>query len=88
MTFFTLFSDRHIRLKAASWHILNILHEYAVNGICTLSIDDISFLSGYCPASVKTATRQLIEAEIIRVKRQPPDRRNSYEVSHVSQTSA
>ncbi len=88
MTYYPFLSDRQRRLKGASGYILQILREHAVDGVCTLSIDALSSLSGYCPASVKIATRKLIEAEIIRVKRQPPDRRNSYEVTYVSQTSA
>ena len=88
MTHSAITSHHPQPLKHASGYVLHILNEYADNGICTLSYDDIATLCGYCPRAVKIAIRQLVEANIIRVKKTPFDRRNSYEVLHVSQTSA
>jgi hypothetical protein len=76
------------RLKHASGYVLHILTEYAHNGICTLSYEDISTLSGYCPRAVKVAVRKLVAENRIRITKQPFDRRNSYEVCDVSTASA
>jgi hypothetical protein len=76
------------RLKGANGHILHILREYAIDGICTLSHEDISYLSGYCPRTVATSLRTLIISGIVRVTKLPCEKRNSYEVQYVSQTPA
>lgn len=68
------------RLRGAKGHVLTVLQEYAVDGICTLSHEDIAVLTGYCPRTVATSLSRLIESNIVRLVKLPREKRNSYEV--------
>jgi CRP-like cAMP-binding protein len=82
-------SNLSMRFKGATGYVLDILAEYAIDGICTLSHDDISMLTGYCPRTVATSLHRLIQHQFVRVVKLPREKRNSYEVPHVcAQTSA
>lgn len=67
-------------LKGAKNIILRFLQDNTVNGKCTFSIDAISTLTGYCPATVKTSIRELHKAFAIRITREYGELRNSYVV--------
>lgn len=83
---------RSRRLKGARGYVLDILKEYAINGICTLSHEDIADLTGYCPRTVATSLQDLIDQRLVRLLKLPREKRNSYEVNYgdavCAQTSA
>jgi hypothetical protein len=65
-------------LKHSTGHVLNVLTEYAVDGRCTLSYEDISSICGYAPRTVQQAVQRLKESNRLKITRQPGDNRNSY----------
>jgi hypothetical protein len=77
-------------VKGASGHVLQLLKACAVNGVCLMSYEAMSELTGYCPMTIKKSIRQLIDHQMIEVSKVYGDRRNCYRVKehHVSQTPA
>jgi len=77
-------------VKGAAGHILQLLRACAVNGVCLMSYDAISDLTGYCPKTIKTSVRRLLTHQMIEVHKVYGDRRNCYRVKEhdVSQTPA
>lgn len=67
-------------LKHSAGYVLNVLKDYAVDGRCTLSYEDIASLCGYSPRTVQYAIRRLRDHNRLRVTRQAGDNRNSYEL--------
>lgn len=67
-------------LKGARGYILRLLQDNATDGVCTLSQEAISTLTGYCLATVKYTLGALVTEERICITRTPGDRRNSYRV--------
>jgi DNA-binding MarR family transcriptional regulator len=88
LSFTTL--NRPPPVKGASGHVLQLLRECAVHGMCTISIESMSNLTGYCPMTIKKAIRRLIDHKLIEVSKVYGDRRNCYRVREpdVSQTPA
>lgn len=64
--------------KGSRGHIYRLLQDNAVGGVCTLSLEAIAELSGYCPATVKKSVRWLVTENHVRVTKLFGDRRNSY----------
>jgi hypothetical protein len=67
-----------LRLKGARREVLRTIHERSINGICTISIDDLADITDYCPATISLSIKYLIENKVIGVTKVAGDRRNSY----------
>lgn len=69
-------------IKGAPGHVLRLLaRHHARNGHCTLSYEAIAAQTGYSPAAVKLAIRQLLAGGYIHVTKRFGDRRNTYILS-------
>jgi len=69
-------------IRGAAGHVLRLLaRHYLQHGHCTLSYEAIAGLTGYSPAAVKLAVRQLEAQGYICVTKRFGDRRNTYLLS-------
>jgi DNA-binding Lrp family transcriptional regulator len=66
------------RLKHASRYVLDVLEDYAVDGVCTLSYEHIAERCGYSERTVKEAIRKMVDMQVISVTKRLGERRNSY----------
>lgn len=69
-------SHPRLRLKGAPGHIYRLILDNG--GECTISVDALSSLSGYCPATIKRAIHHLHQNHLIEISKKPGDRRNCY----------
>lgn len=69
-----------IPYKGARGIILRLMRDHAVNGVCRLSQEAISSLTGYSLSTVKYSIRSLESEREIVVRRGGDDRRNAYQV--------
>jgi len=68
------------RLKGSKGDVFDIIREYSIGGVCTLSYQDIAVLTGYGYRTVARSLSALIQDDIIRTVKVPREKRNSYEV--------